>query len=175
MKLLVTLIVLAVLVLVVMSMLRTWQGRAAAHRATAVGPFPKPPMELTGPDGAALLPSVTGVYAGTSMAGDWRDQVETGDIGLHTTATLHLSGAGLLIDRAGATPIWIPMESLRGARIGRSIAGRVMSGDGHLVFTWQVWGHLLDTAFQGDKEIYPQWLDTLREIGEGRVPGEEVG
>src|SRR5215207_4722663 len=123
MKVLLTLIVLAVLVLVVMSISRTWQGRRP-HRAHVLAPFPQPPVELTGPDGAALLPAASGVYAGTSMAGDWQDQVEVGDIGVQATATLHLSGAGLLIDRAGATPLWIPTESMRGARTGRSIAAR---------------------------------------------------
>jgi hypothetical protein len=173
MKLLVVLFVVVVLVLVVMSMLRGWRGRTT-HRAVVLAPFPKPPVELAGPDGAALLPAASGVYAGTSMAGDWQDQVELGDVGVQTTATLYLSGAGLLIDRAGASPLWIPTESMRGARTGRSIAGTAMSGDGHLVFTWQLGGHLLDTAFRGEEESYQEWLDTLRELSEGRLHGDDV-
>lgn len=175
MRLLITLVVLTVLVLVVISMVRSWQHRITYRRAVVVAPFPKPPEELTGPDGAALLPPTIGVYAGTSMAGDWQDQVEIGDIGVQASATLHLSGTGLLIDRAGASPLWIPTELMRGAHIGRSIAGKTMTNDGHLVFTWQLGGHLLDTAFLGDEAIYPQWLDALRALGEGRVPGEGVG
>jgi hypothetical protein len=174
-KLLITLVVLAILVLVVMSMVRSWRHRATYRRAVVLAPFPKPPEELAGPDGAALLPAASGVYVGTSMAGDWHDQVEIGDIGVQASATLYLSGAGLLIDRAGASPMWIPTELMRGARTGRSIAGKTMTGDGHLVFTWQLGGHLLDTAFRGDEETYSQWLDALRELGEGRVPGEGVG
>jgi hypothetical protein len=174
MKLLVMLIVLAMLVVVVLAVLRAWQGRKT-HRAHVLTPFPRPPEELTGPDGAALLPAATGVYAGTSMAGDWQDQVEIGDIGQHTAATLYLSGAGLLIDRAGASPLWIPAGSIRSARTGRSVAGKVISGDGHLVFTWQLGGHLLDTAFRGDGKIYPQWLEAVRVLREGWVPGGEVG
>jgi hypothetical protein len=88
---------------------------------------------------------------------------------------MHLSGAGLLVDRAGATPLWIPTDLMRGARVGRGAAGTVMTGDGHLVITWQLGGHLLDTAFRGDEETYSDWLDAMRQIGEGRVPGEEVG
>jgi hypothetical protein len=175
MKWLVILLVLAVLVMAVLTILRAWQGRATTHRALVLAPFPRPPEELTGPHGAALLPAAIGVYAGTSMAGDWQDQVEIGDIGLNATATLHLSGTGLLIDRAGASPLWIPAQSIRSARMGRSIAGKVMSGDGHLVFTWQLGGQLLDTAFRGDEKVYPQWLEAVRVIKEGWVPGEEVG
>ena len=174
MKMLLTLVVLAVLVLVVMSMVRSWQHRSSYRRAVMLAPFPRPPEELAGPDGAALLPAATGVYAGTSMAGDWQDQVEIGDIGVHASATLHLSGAGLLIDRAGARPLWIPTGSLRGVRTGRALAGRVLSGDGHLVFTWQLGGHLLDTAFRGEEESYPEWLEALRRLGESRARAEDV-
>jgi hypothetical protein len=173
MKLLLTLVVLALLVIVVMSMVRSWQHRTGYRRAIMLAPFPRPPEELAGPDGAALLPAAIGVYAGTSMAGDWQDQVTIGDIGVHASATLHLSGAGLLIDRAGATPLWIPTDALRGARTGRSIAGRVMSADGHLVFTWQLGGHLLDTAFRGEDEDYPVWLETLRQLAVSRARGED--
>jgi len=175
MKLLLTLVVLVVLVFVVMSMVRSWQSGKAHRRAVVFAPFPRPPAELTGPDGAALLEAATMVYAGTSMAGDWPDQVEVGDVGVQATATLYLSRAGLLIDRAGATPLWIPTDLMRGARVGRSVAGRAMTADGHLVITWQLGGHLLDTALRGEEETYAEWLETLRAIGEGRVPGEEVG
>lgn len=172
MKLLLTLAVLAVLVFVVSSMVRSWQHRAT-HRAVVLAPFPRPPAELAGPNGAALLAAAPGVYVGTSMAGDWYDQVDAGDFGMQTSATLHLSRAGLLIDRAAARPLWIPTESLRAVRTGRAIAGRVLSNDGHQVFTWQLGGHLLDTAFRGDEELYLQWMETLRMLCEGRLPGEE--
>jgi len=175
MKFLLTLVVLVVLVLVVMAMVRSWRVGPTTHRAVVLARFPRPPAELAGPDGAAMLPATTVVYAGTSMAGDWPDQVEIGDVGVQATAVLHLSRAGLLIDRAGASPLWIPTEQMRGARVGRSVAGRAMTADGHLVITWQLGGHLLDTAFRGDEDTYQEWLETLREIGEGRVPGEEVG
>jgi hypothetical protein len=68
MKVLLTLVVLAVLVLVVMTMVRSWQHRSGYRRAVMLAPFPRPPAELAGPDGAALLPAAIGVYAGTSMA-----------------------------------------------------------------------------------------------------------
>lgn len=175
MKLLLTLVVLAVLALIVMTMMRGTQQRSSYRRAVVMAPFPRPPAEMVGPDAAALLPAATGVYVGTSMAGDWQDQVEAGDVNVQASATLHLSRAGLLIDRAGARPLWIPAESLRAVRTGRAIAGRAMTGDGHLVFTWQLGGHLLDTAFRGEEERYADWLTTLGELGQGRVPGEERG
>jgi hypothetical protein len=165
MKILLVLVVLVILVLVVSTMRRSWQHRVH-HRAVVFAPFPRPPAELTGPDGAALLPETTGVYVGTSMAGDWQDQVGVGDIGLQTAATLHLSRSGLLVDRPGANPLWIPAESIRGAHIGRSVAGQVMSADGTMVITWQLGGRLLDSGFRGDEEVYPDWLDMVRSMAE---------
>jgi hypothetical protein len=170
MKLLVILVVVMVLLLVVAMMRRSWQ-RGAVHRAIVLAPFPKPPAELTGPDGAALLPEAGGVYLGTSMAGDWQDQVSVGDIAQQATATLHLSRAGLLVDRSGATPLWIPASSMRGAHPGRAVAGKVMSADGTLVITWQLGGHLLDTGFRGDEAVYPDWVEMVRSIAEGQPPG----
>ena len=65
MKLLVTLLVLVALVLVVMSMVRSYRHRISYRRAVVLAPFPRPPAELAGPDGAALLPAAVGVYVGT--------------------------------------------------------------------------------------------------------------
>jgi hypothetical protein len=172
---LLTLVVLAILLYIVFSILRNMQHRELYRRSVVLAPFPEPPIELTGPDGAELLPATTGVYVGTSMAGDWHDQVTVRDIGVQGTATLHLSPTGLVIARPGAESIWIAAESMRGARIGLAIAGKVMTGDGHLVFTWQLGGHLLDTAFRGEDAVYPEWLEAIRQLSQGQVPGEEVG
>lgn len=168
MKTLLLLTAVVVVVLVVLNMRRSWRYRRH-YRAITLAPFPMPPAELAGPDGAALLAAATGVYAGTSMAGDWQDQVMVGDVGVQATATMHLSRAGLLIDRAGATPLWIPTDWMRGVRTGRALAGRVMAADGHLVITWQLGGHLLDTAFRGEEELYPDWLEALRQLSEERL------
>lgn len=174
MKLLLVLIVLLVVVLVVVLLRRSWE-RQHTHRALVLAPFPKPPMELTGPDGAALLPEISGVYLGTSMAGDWHDQVAVGDIGQQTTATMHLSPAGLLVDRAGATPLWIPALSLRGTHLGLSVAGQPMSGDGTMVITWQLGGHLLDTGFRGEEEVYQVWMDMVQSIADAPPPPAPPG
>ncbi|HEY0637433.1 MAG TPA: transporter [Pseudonocardiaceae bacterium] len=148
-----------------LSLYRGRQVRGLVRRTGALPPFPRPPLELTGPEGAALLPAATGVYQGTVMAGDWNDPVTVGDVGRQTPAMLHLSQAGLLVDRTGAGPVWIPAESVRGARVGRGLTGR-SPGDGLLVVTWQLGGHLLDTGFRGDEGTYPEWLQTLRALAD---------
>jgi hypothetical protein len=146
-----------------------YQWRSSRRPAMpALESFPAPPSELTGEAGAALLPSIEGVYLGTSMAGDWRDRVTVGDIGQRSTATLHLSGAGLLIDRVSASPLWIPATAVRGAKTGRVLVGRPI-GNADLLVTWQLGGRLLDCVFRAnDDAMYPDWIATLRTMARRR-------
>jgi len=159
----------AVLVLIAWLSLSVYRGRLRAPsrpwRAVPLAPFPAPPLELTGPNGAALLPETGVLYLGTAMAGDWNDPVTVGDVSVQTPATLHVSRSGLLVDRAGATPLWVPARSVRGVRLGRSLSGRVQA-DGILVVTWQLGGHLLDIGFRGDEAVYPEWMRTLRSLAD---------
>lgn len=161
MRMLMTLLAIAVIVWLAVQIWRSWNR----PRRPELEPFPSPPGELSGPTGAAVLPVAEGVYLGTSMAGDWRDRVTVGDIAQRSTAALHLSESGLLIDRVSASPLWIPATSVRGARTGRVQVGRQIGG-ADLLVTWQLGGRLLDCAFRADDDgVYPQWLAALRTMG----------
>lgn len=174
MKFLLFVLVLTVIVWLAMSLYRGRHVRSVTRQTATLPPFPQPPTELTGPSGAALLPAAGGTYLGTSMAGDWNDQVTVGDIGRQTPATLHLSRAGLLLDRRGASPLWIRATAVRGARTGRAVSGRVLTDDGLLIVTWQLGGHLLDSGFRGEPEVYPNWVQTLRALARGPEPTESA-
>ncbi|MDX5310307.1 MAG: transporter, partial [Rhodococcus sp. (in: high G+C Gram-positive bacteria)] len=73
--------------------------------------------------------------------------------------------AGVLLERDGASPIWIPQDSIRAVRTERGLAGKVMTKDGVLVIRWQLpSGTEIDTGFRGDdKTIYPQWVQETNE------------
>src|SRR4030081_3494019 len=117
-RMLLTLAVLAVLALCVLAMWLGWRGRAR-RQAAVLPPLPEPPVELI--DGASeLLPPASGVYVGTTTAGDWQDRIAVGDLGYLFVATLRLTDAGLLVDRVGARPLWIPSADLRGGRTDRA-------------------------------------------------------
>ncbi len=125
-------------------------------------PLPAAPADLTA---APLLPETTGVYVGSTTAGDWQDPIAVGDLGFRSAAVLRLTGEGLLIDRTGAQPLWIPAAQLRDARTDRALAGKVMSRDGLLVVRWQLGDQLLDTGFRGDhKDVYQRWVAQLRSL-----------
>ena len=165
-----TVLTLAAIALVVWLVVQQWRGWKRPARLE-LEQFPAPPLELTGEDGAALLPAIEGVYLGTSMAGDWKDRVTVGDVGQRSTAALHLSGAGLLIDRVSASPLWIPSKSVRGARTGKVLVGRPI-GNADLLITWQLGGRLLDCVFRADDDrFYQQWIEELRRMAGGRGQG----
>ncbi|HEX7303651.1 transporter [Lentzea sp.] len=149
----------AVLLFFALCVYGMWHGWKRRQRAQAGLPqFPATPENL----GAATL-ATTGVYIGTTNAGNWQDRVQVGDIGHRAEATLSLVPEGVAIDRVGATPIFIPAGSIRDARTDRGLAGKVMfSEQGLLVLQWENQGHLFDTGFRGDdKDVYDDWLAAL--------------
>ncbi|GGM71102.1 transporter [Longimycelium tulufanense] len=159
-RILLTAAIFAFFVLCALGMWWGWRNRA--RRQAAVLPaFPQPPA---GP-AADRLPPATGVYVGTTTAGDWQDRIAVGDIGHRATATLRLTATGLLVEREGASPLWVPVTALRGARTDRALAGKVMGTDGLLVVTWQLGDHLLDTGFRGDdKTTYSEWVSAVQAL-----------
>ena len=79
--------------------------------------------------------------------------------------TLHASG--LLIDRAGSTPVFVPRSDLLGARLAPGLAGKVVGEGGLLVVRWRLGDAELDTGVRADdKTSYPQWVRMIEdEVG----------
>ncbi|QFZ22083.1 PH-like domain-containing protein [Saccharothrix syringae] len=154
-RVLLTLAVLAVFALCLYGMWRGWQNRK--RRQADLPEFPQPPAD----PGATVL-ETTGVYVGTTVGDDWQDRVAVGDVGHRAEATLRLTEQGVLVERTGASPLWIPAARVEGARTARGLAGKVMTADGLLVVRWQLGDRVLDTGFRGDdKDVYEQWVRAL--------------
>jgi hypothetical protein len=149
------LLLLALFCLCLWGMHRAWQARARRQAAT-IGELPPVPGEL----GAQLLEPTTGVYTGTTLAPSWQNRVAVGDLGFRASAELTRFEHGILIERRGATVIWIPQESITVVRTERGHAGKVMTQDGVLVVRWKLpTGTEVDTGFRGDdKTVYPAWV-----------------
>ncbi|PPK63902.1 transporter [Actinokineospora auranticolor] len=163
-----TLLFVAVFLLLVALM--WWGYRNRARRQAKVLPaLPTAPEDLLASvrSGAAetVLPPSTGVYASTVTGASWQDRVAVGDVGFRADATAHLLADGLLFDRTGATPVWIPAGSVRAARTEAGIAGKVMGRDGLLVVRWAVGEQEFDTGFRADdKDDYERWVPALRAL-----------
>ncbi|MEU5840599.1 transporter [Rhodococcus sp. NPDC047139] len=151
---------LALWIVLVLLMWKGWKGRARRQQ-DVVGELPTVPAEL----GERLVEPSTGLYVGSTLAPSWQDRIAVGDLGYRANAELSRYRTGALLERDGASPIWIPQDSIRAIRTERGLAGKVMSKDGVLVIRWQApSGAEIDTGFRGDdKSIYPLWTSEADE------------
>src|SRR6266571_5220329 len=98
-------------------MYRAWQKKARTQ-AAAVGELPAVPADL----GAQVLEPTTGLYTGTTLAPSWQNRIAVGDLGFRATAELTRFEHGILLERNGASVIWIPQESITAVRAERGHA-----------------------------------------------------
>ncbi|MBB4680875.1 PH-like domain-containing protein [Crossiella cryophila] len=159
MRILLTLAMVALILLCAYGMLHGWRKRSR-RQATELPPFPAVPAGLSTVE--PLLPPETGVYVGTTAAENWVERITVADIGHRAEATATLYPQGLLLDRVGASPLWIDAATIRDARTARGLAGKVVGNNGLLVITWAHGEHLLDTGFRGDdKTGYSDWIAAI--------------
>ena len=92
-------------------MLRGWRGRAE-RQTELIGTLPRMPDLV----GSAVIAPTRGLYVGSTLAPNWLERVAAGDLGYRSKAVLTRYPEGILLERSGASPIWIPKESLIGVR-----------------------------------------------------------
>ncbi|EID11094.1 hypothetical protein [Mycolicibacterium phlei] len=128
------------------AMLRGWRHRAE-QQAALIGTLPPLPDTV----GPALVPPTKGLYVGSTLAPDWNDRVAVGDLGFRTKAVLTRYPEGIMVQRSGAMPIWIPDESITAIRTERGIAGKALTHEGILAIRWKLpSGTEIDTGFRAD-------------------------
>ncbi|MEV5175862.1 hypothetical protein AB0L10_33320 [Streptomyces flaveolus] len=126
------------------------------------GEPPRPGMpEETGP----VRLSMSGRYHGSTTAGQWLDRIVAHGLGTRSRAELTLTDAGLEVERPGATDFFVPTAALRGARLDKGIAGKVLTEGGLLVVTWAHGDRLIDSGFRSDHAAeHTEWVDTLNQM-----------
>jgi hypothetical protein len=140
-----------------LGMRRGWRNRM--QRQAFLPELPQAPEGL----GMESLRS-SGLYVGTAFASSWQDRVVHSGLGERAEATAVLHPEGLVIERAGASPVYLPAQSWRDARLAPGLAGKVMGEGGLLVIRWELGATLLDTAFRADdKTSYPTWVAAINE------------
>ncbi len=99
------------------------------------------------------------------MAPAWSQRITVGDLGYRSKAVLTRHPEGILVQRIGAQPIWIPGESISGIRTEHVIAGKVAARDGILAIRWRLpSGIKIDTGFRADnRDDYKGWLQSWPE------------
>jgi len=152
-------LVLGCVLLFALALAGMWLGwRNRERRQSDLPPLPSVPAEL----GAELAPPLTGLYVGSTPATRWQDRIVAHRLGERADATARLGTAGVLIERQGSSPIFLPGEHLVDARLEPALAGKVVGAGGLLVLRWQHGGQLLDTGLRADdKTLYPAWTAAI--------------
>lgn len=132
-------------------------------RRTLQGGLPALPQPPETP-GEPLL-SAEGRYHGSTTAGQWLDRIVAHGLGVRSRAALTLTAQGLDVRRTGAPGFFVPVAALRGARLDKGIAGKVLTEGGLLVVTWEHGGTLLDSGFRFDHAAeHPAWVARIDEL-----------
>lgn len=145
------LIVVVLIGVVIRRMLGGWRRRAE-RQAEIIGPLHPMPDLL----GSALIAPTPGLYVGSTVAQSWLERVGVGDLGYRSKAVLTRYPEGILLERSGASEIFVPDAALTGVRVESALAGKV--GPGILVIRWRLpSGTEIDTGFRGDDRDYTVW------------------
>jgi hypothetical protein len=148
--------VLAVVIAVLMqAMMRGWRRRAE-RQAELIGTLPPLPDTV----GAATIPATKGLYVGTTLVPHWNDRVAVGDLGDRAKAVLTRYPEGIMLQRTGAGPIWIPDDAITAIRTELGVAGKVVAREGVLAIRWRLpSGTEIDTGFRADNRAeYDRWV-----------------
>ncbi|WP_069814317.1 PH-like domain-containing protein [Streptomyces sp. TP-A0874] len=154
---------LSLVVVVSLLMASGWRRRAGRQ-----ADLPEPPRQS--PSGAAGEPRLTmaGRYHGSTIAGQWLDRIVAHGLGTRSRAELTLTDEGLEVVRPGARDFFVPTAALRGARLDRGIAGKVLTQGGLLVVTWELGGRAIDSGFRSDRVAdHPAWVEALSHLSRG--------
>jgi hypothetical protein len=159
---------------VIRLMLRGWKRRAE-RQAELIGALPTMPDLV----GSAVIGPTRGLYVGSTLAPNWLERVTVGDLGYRSKAVLTRYPQGVLLERSGASPIWIQQESLIGVRTERALAGKVLptgrgnseTAGGLLVIRWRLpSGTEIDSGFRGDdRGVYARWTPSCDDEGTGEA------
>ncbi|MEE1929048.1 hypothetical protein V1J52_12805 [Streptomyces sp. TRM 70351] len=129
-------------------------------RATLQGDLPEPAPVPATADTPEL--TLTGRYHGSTAAGQWLERIVAHGLGTRSRVELSLTARGLTVLRPGARDFAIPREALRGARLDKGIAGKVVTEGGMLVITWQLGDRTLDSGFRADHPAeHPRWVTAV--------------
>ncbi|GAA2315477.1 hypothetical protein OHT20_32395 [Streptomyces caniferus] len=132
-------------------------------RGTLQGDLPE--LSATPDDPGEPQLSLSGRYHGSTTAGQWLDRIVARGLGTRSRAELTLTGQGLDVVRPGAADFFVPAAALRGARLDKGIAGKVLTEGGLLIVTWEHGGRQIDSGFRSDRaDEHPAWVEAVNRL-----------
>ncbi|MCF3100890.1 hypothetical protein IPZ58_04780 [Streptomyces roseoverticillatus] len=132
-------------------------------RGTLQGDLPELPAAPAGLGDPTL--TMTGRYHGSTTAGQWLDRIVAHGLGTRSRAELTLTEQGVTVVRPGAQDFFIPADRVRGARLDKGIAGKVLTEGGLLVITWVHGDREIDSGFRSDQAAeHAAWVEALTHL-----------
>jgi hypothetical protein len=150
------LIILGVLLL----MLRSWRKMRSGDRlgiSDLSAPMTHAPHDFEPGEKLEAL------FLGTSVHGQWLSKVLIHDLGARSRARVSWDSYGILIERSGASNIYIPRSSLVEVTLGSGVAGSVRAKDSVVIFVWDLGDHRIATGVRADTAQGHQQLIGLLE------------
>ncbi|MEU6173376.1 hypothetical protein ABZ832_15790 [Streptantibioticus parmotrematis] len=143
-------------------MWRAWRKRAA--RQSDLPELPAIPADPGTP-----LAELSGRYHASTTAGDWLDRIAARGLGTRSLVDLTLTEQGVVVRRPAATDFFIPSAALRGARLDKGIAGKVVPEGGLLVITWSHGDRVIDSGFRSEHPAeHPAWVEAVNNLNTTR-------
>ncbi len=143
MRALYTLLTLASLGLLYLLMLKGWRSRQRRQ-----SDLPPPPVSA-GPS-TPLLPTVPGLFIGTTSAEDWLDRIAVHGLAHRASGWLTVADDGVHVEREGLPELYLPYDRITQAATGDALAGKVVGKDGLLLLDWRLGDRLLTSGFRAD-------------------------
>ncbi|MFC8425026.1 hypothetical protein ACFUN7_29935 [Streptomyces sp. NPDC057236] len=132
-------------------------------RGTLQGDLPELHSAPDDPGPAKL--TMSGRYHGSTTAGQWLDRIVAHGLGTRSRVELTLTDAGLDVVRPGANDFFVPAQALRGARLDKGIAGKVLTEGGLLIVTWAHGERQIDSGFRSDHAAeHNEWAEALNQM-----------
>ncbi|MGE2728095.1 transporter [Mycolicibacterium vaccae] len=154
-SLIMALIVVVIIAVVINLMIRGWRRRGE-RQAQMLGSLPPLPDTV----GPALVAPTKGLYVGSTLVPNWNDRIVVGDLGFRAKAVLTRYPEGIMLQRTGAGPIWIPDDVIVAIRAEKNLVGKALTHEGILAIRWRLpSGAEIDTGFRADNRgDYAKWL-----------------
>jgi hypothetical protein len=153
-------LLLVVLLAAVASGLIAKGWRSRLKRQAGLGKLPEVPEQLS-PAGIVA----EGQYVATTTAGDWLDRIAVHGLGFRGNAEMSVHPEGVLFDRTGTAPLFVPAGAVTDCSSSSGMAGKFVEKDGLVVLSWMLGEHELDTGFRtrhaSDKQPL---LEALQEL-----------
>ncbi|MER7152079.1 hypothetical protein [Streptomyces lydicus] len=128
--------------------------------------LPSRPSPATALNGGGEPPlTMSGRYHGSTTAGQWLDRIVARGLGTRSRVELTLTDQGLDVVRPGAASFFVPAAALRGARLDKGIAGKVLTEGGLLIVTWRHGDREIDSGFRSDRAAdHAAWVEALNAL-----------